>query len=250
VENVIIGDGCCGAGGAARGYVNAGHLVYGIDSNAVLRQDYLKSGARDFLEADILEALAAPWARNVGFWHVSPPCQRYSRMSNCRPGVAQEYPDLIGPVRELLIATGVPFVLENVPGSPLKDPVTLCMSMFGRPAYRHRWFETGNGFSFTAPACPAAFHPDVPRNKECGWPHHTAAARAGHWEPGKFVSISGHERRGPVNAAMEIDWCTRREDVAEAIPPVFTHHLITTGRFGSPSEAASDGGPDRAAELR
>jgi hypothetical protein len=51
------------------------------------------------------------------------------------------------------------------------------------------------------------------------------AARAGHWEPGKFVSVSGHERRGPVNAAMGIDWMREREDVAEAVPPAFTYWI-------------------------
>jgi hypothetical protein len=58
--------------------------------------------------------------------------------------------------------------------------------------------------------------------KWCGWPHPVPTARAGHWEPGKFVSVSGHERRGPVNDAMGIHWMARREDVAEAIPPAFT----------------------------
>ncbi len=61
--------------------------------------------------------------------------------------------------------------------------------------------------------------------RECGWPHPVAAARAGHWEPGRFVSVSGHERRAPVNAAMGIDWMSRREEVAEAVPPCFTRWI-------------------------
>ena len=220
---MIIADGCCGAGGAARGYVDAGHVVYGVDNRPELEADYLKSGAAGFLCADILTALAAPWIANADFIHVSPPCQRYSRMSNCRPGVAAQYPDLVGPVRELLIASGLPWVIENVPGSPLRDPVTLCGFMLGRQMYRRRWFEAGGGFTLAAPPTPPAGLPG-PR-KACGWPHPVPTARAGHWEPGKFVSVSGHERRGPVNAAMGIDWCTRRDDVAEAVPPAFTEWI-------------------------
>ena len=34
--------------------------------------------------------------------HASPPCQAYSAMSNCRPGLAEEYPDLVEPTRDAL----------------------------------------------------------------------------------------------------------------------------------------------------
>jgi DNA (cytosine-5)-methyltransferase 1 len=142
-------DGCCGAGGAARGYASAGHLVYGIDSRPELETDYLKSGAADFLCTDILAVLAAPWITNVDFIHVSPPCQFYSQMSRCRPDLAASYPDLIGPVRELLNASGRPWVIENVKaaGPWMKNPAILCAQMF-RPGvllYRHRLFEAGGG---------------------------------------------------------------------------------------------------------
>ena len=222
---MIVLDGCCGAGGAAHGYADAGHLVYGVDSRPELEADYLKSGARGFLCADILEALAAPWIAKVEFIHVSPPCQHYSQMSRCRPDLAAQYPDLIGPVRELLNASGKPWVIENVEaaGRWMKDPVTLCGFQFGREMYRHRLFEAGGGLVLGAPPVPPAGM--AGRRKSCGWPHPVAAAKAGHWVPGKFVSVSGHERRGPVNAAMGISWMRDREDVAEAIPPAFTEWI-------------------------
>jgi site-specific DNA-cytosine methylase len=81
---VLILDGACGAGGATRGYVQAGHLVYGIDSDPRMEKNYLKSGAAGFLCADICEALAAPWISKVDAIHVSPPCQFYSAMAACR----------------------------------------------------------------------------------------------------------------------------------------------------------------------
>jgi DNA (cytosine-5)-methyltransferase 1 len=216
---VIILDGCCGAGGAARGFVQAGHTVWGID--VAPQPNYMKSGAAGFLQADILEALASPWIRNVDLVHCSPPCQRHSKMTNCRPGLAQTYPDLVPQVRKLLLDTGLPYVIEQPEGGAmLIDPVTLCGWQFGYETYRHRRFETGGGFSFTAPEPPAP--PSNPR--ACGWDHPVPAARAGHWEPGKFVSVAGHERVGLTRKVMAIDW-TNREELAEAIPPYFTEWI-------------------------
>jgi DNA (cytosine-5)-methyltransferase 1 len=191
-----------------------------VDSNPRLERDYLKSGAEGFIHADILDVLAdRAFLRRFDFVHVSPPCQKFSRMSQCRPGLASTYPELISPARELLLSAGVPFVIENVSGARrwLLDPVTLCGTMFGKITYRHRLFEA-SGLTLTAPVQPEA----VKRNRECGWEHSTPTARAGHWEPGKYVSVSGHERKAPVRAAMEIDWMRSRDDIAEAVPPWMT----------------------------
>lgn len=156
-------------------------------------------------------------------------CQHYSQMSRCRPGLAKDYPDLIGPVRELLLAAGVPYVIENVAAARpwLKDPVTLCGQMFGKPVYRHRLFEAGNGITLTAPVASPSSLPSflAPPNHECGWPHPVPAAKAGHWKPGMYVSVSGHERKEPVREAMAIDWMRNRDNVAEAIPPYMTEFL-------------------------
>ncbi len=218
-------DCCCGAGGAARGYVDAGLDVWGVDSNPRLERDYLASGATRFICADILDVLAdRQFVRQFDLIHTSFPCQHYSQMSRCRPGLAGTYPDLITPGRPLLEAAGRPFVIENVGAARpwLRDPVVLCMWMFGYRAYRHRLFETGGGFELTPPLPPDGM---IPLNRECGWPHPVPAAKAGHWKPGMFVSVSGHERKEPVREAMAIDWMTDREDVKEAIPPYFTHYI-------------------------
>jgi DNA (cytosine-5)-methyltransferase 1 len=203
--------------------------VHGTDVNPALEQDYLRSGGSCFLVADILAILAdTAYVRQFSLVHVSVPCQFYSQMSRCRPGLAQSYPDLIGPVRELLAASGVPYVIENVAAARpwLKDPVTLCGQMFSKPVYRHRLFEAGNGITLTAPEPSgiAAFAPGQV-NRECGWPHPVPAAKAGHWKPGYYVSVSGHERKEPVREAMAIDWMRRRDDVKEAIPPYMTEYL-------------------------
>lgn len=221
-------DGCCGLGGATRGYVDAGHEVTGVD--IAPQPHYLEgSGGREFIHHDIRVVLSqGNWLRdNFDFVHVSPPCQRDSRMSRCRPGLAETYPDLIAPVRELLGASGLPYVIENVVGSPLKNPVMLCMYMFGRRAYRHRLFEAGGGCVLQKPPQMSPYQNFVTDRvgvRECGWVHPVKAARAGHWKPGMFVSVAGHERIGPMREVMEIDWGTR-EELAEAIPPYFTRWI-------------------------
>ena len=72
-------------------------------------------------------------------------------MSNCRPGLADTYARLIKPARDLAQATDLPYVIENVVGSDLIDPVMLCGFMFGRDLYRHRLFETN--WPLPQPAC-------------------------------------------------------------------------------------------------
>lgn len=212
---------CCGGGGAARGYRNAGFAVWGVDVDPRMEQDYRASGAERFICANALDVLADRlFVRHFDLVHISPPCQHFSQMSRCRPGLADTYPDLITPGRELLLSAGVPFVIENVSGARnwMRNPATLCGTMFDRRLYRHRLFEPGNGIKLTAPVQAGA----VKGNRECGWPHLVPTARAGHWEPGKFVSVSGHERRAPVREAMGIDWMRNRDDVADSVPPYMT----------------------------
>ena len=197
----------CGAGGAGMGYYQAGFDVVGVDINP--QPNY----PRTFFQGDALTWLAdarrrKAYAPGVVAIHASPPCQRYSAMSKCRPDLAEKYPDLVDETRELLEATGLPYVIENVPGSPLREPVMLCGSMFGYELYRHRLFESN--VPLVAPPHPAHVKP---------------ASKAGHWRPGTVMSVSGHV--SPIKLAREvmgIDWCTR-DELAEAIPPYYTEYI-------------------------
>jgi len=238
---------CCGGGGAARGYLRAGAgIVVGVDSDAGMRGDFSRAvGDRGiFLHEDALEVLQDPgFLQEFDLIHISPPCQRWSRMANCRPGLSEEYPDLITPSLPLLEASGVPYVIENIVSrgtrALLPGAVTLCGAMFGLRLYRHRLFRSG-GWKLTAPEKPAAWAVppgasarSVRPNPHCGWAHPVTAARAGHWVPGKYVSVSGHERRAVVNEAMQIDWMADREHVKEAIPPQFTQWVGTLFRVAA-----------------
>lgn len=114
----------CGAGGAAMGYHRAGFEVTGIDINPQPHYPF------KFIQAD---AMTYPLG---GFdcYHASPPCQRYSILTR---GLHQDrienYPDLIAPIRDRLLHTGKPYVIENVEGARklLINPVKLCGTMFG-----------------------------------------------------------------------------------------------------------------------
>lgn len=188
----------CGAGGAAMGYHRAfpGAEIVGVDINPQPRYPFV------FMQAD---AMTYP-LNGFDLIHASPPCQRFSAMTSCRPGLGGEYPDLVAGTR--LRLTGHSYVIENVPGSPLVAPVVLCGSMFGLPLYRHRLFEAS--FNITAPQHP---------------PHLIPASRAGHWEPGTIISVAGHVSPiAEARRAMGIDWMTR-DELSEAIPPAYTEWI-------------------------
>jgi len=206
----MLVDLCCKAGGAAVGYARAGFTVEGVDNEPQPRFPFRfhEADALEFLEACIGRGNRLPDGRPVDAYHGSPPCQPFSAISNCRPGLAASYADLVAPMRELLEQSGLPYILENVPGSPLRPDVVLCGHMFGRALYRHRIFESN--VPLTAPEHPA---------------HVVPASRAGHWTPGTIISIAGNV--APMALArdvMDMHWTNRRE-LAEAIPPYYTQHL-------------------------
>jgi DNA (cytosine-5)-methyltransferase 1 len=162
----------------------------------------------------------------VGFdlIHLGAPCQRWSKMASCRPGLRETYPDLITPMRPKLQAAGVPYVIENVEGAPLIDPVWLCGLMFNKLLYRHRGFETGNGL-----VVPRLRHPA----------HIIPASKAGHWEPGTVMSIAGHI--APIAMARELMGLTRyvpREKLKEAAPAYMTAYIAAHASAFLSQEAA------------
>lgn len=182
------------------GIHRAGYRVVGVDIVPQPRYPF------EFHQADMLE-----WPlEGYDVIFVAPPCQRWSKQLRCRPGLRETYPDLITPMRPRLQASGIPYVIENVEGAPLIDPLVLCSAMFGKEMYRHRLFETGNGLTVPQPAHPA---------------HLVRASKAGHWEPGTYFSMSGHVApMWKAREVMEIDWMAR-EDMAEAVPPYMTSYI-------------------------
>src|SRR5688500_15798892 len=146
----------CGAGGAAMGYHRAGFEVMGVDIN---RQPHYPF---EFIQADALWYLAALEDKRHGLTakdafdviHASPPCQLYSTVGKQAAKKHDiTYPDLVGPTRELLVKSGLPYVIENVMGAPLISPIRLCGSSFGLDIRRHRRFELGGFDILLTPPC-------------------------------------------------------------------------------------------------
>jgi len=196
----------CGAGGAAMGYHRAGFEVVGIDIKPQPRFPF------EFHQAD---ALTYP-LEGFDAIHASPPCQSYSDLAK-RNGNADEWPRLIDPVRNLLIKSGILYVIENVEGAPLHDPVILCGTMFPQlRVLRHRLFEAN--FPIAVP--PHGNHPLV----------HTFDKRKNHygktdeWKDFVQVTGGGNCTLAAAREAMGIDWMTKTE-INEAIPPAYTEYI-------------------------
>jgi DNA (cytosine-5)-methyltransferase 1 len=192
----------CGAGGCSVGYARAGFEVVGVDIAPQPRYPF------EFIEADALEFLADEYTDIDSFdaIHASPPCQRYSMAQNAAKNAAA-HPDLVAPVRELLRATGLPYVIENVVGAPLEHPYMLCGLALGLNVKRHRLFETN--FPLMVPSCP-----NHDQDYYVVFGHEVRNRRKG--------SVAGRKNKiAEGRRAMGIDWMTRGE-LSEAIPPAYT----------------------------
>ena len=200
----------CGAGGAAMGYARAGFEVVGVDIKPQPRYPF------EFVQSDAFEPLADPvFMRYIDAIHASPPCRGYSDMQHMP--TAKPYPMLIEPVRRLLTATRLPYVIENVDGAPLLDPIVLCGTMFpGLRVLRHRLFESN--MKLEPPAHGA--HPLV-------FTHDRRKAHRGRLDQDTaFVQVTGGGNASVANkrSAMGIDWMIGRE-LNEAIPPAYTEFI-------------------------
>ena len=202
---------CC-AGGAAVGYSRAGFDVTGVDIAPQPRFPF------KFIQADVLH-LNQEFLASFDAIHASPPCQHYSDLAK-RNRNADDWPDLVGPVRDILTTSDRPWVIENVEGAPLMNPVVLCGTMFANlRVIRHRLFETS--FAIEQPLhIPHAHHP------RC----HTFDKRKKHFgktcEWTDYVSVNGGGNCSIAAArdAMGIDWMTKKE-INEAIPPDYTEYI-------------------------
>ncbi len=190
----------CKAGGTSAGYHRAGFDVIGIDIKPQRHYPF------PFIQADVMAGLPVDIAQFDAI-AASPPCQAYVSLSKNRG-----YPDLIDTTRELLIATGIPYVIENVPGAPLRNAIKLCGTMFGLLVIRHRLFETSFEIPyFGHPSCnhvrkgiKLGRRPDRNKNYHCV---------VGNFNDVEFARI-----------AMDINWMTQGE-LAQAIPPAYTEYV-------------------------
>jgi len=192
----------CGAGGAAMGYHRAGFDVVGVDIAPQPRYPFL------CIETDVMALDIAELAEVAGATalHASPPCQKYTLAQQLQ---RRPHPDLVSPVRQRLQAVGLPYVIENVVGAPLRNPTMLCGAMFGLRTYRHRLFESSVGLF-------APVHSEhIARTATMGRPV----------APGEFIHVVGNFSNAPLaREAMGTPWMTR-DEMREAIPPAYTEFI-------------------------
>lgn len=203
----------------------AGWRVTGVDHECKYKARY---GGSRFLCHKAID-FALRYAGNYDAIHASPPCQLYSITNAAK----RDYPDLVAPTREALVATGLPYVIENVEGAPLLDPLLLCGSMFDMTARdtdgrllrleRHRLFESN--VPLTA---PSACRHDM-RVLVAGV---YGGARSRSDKSAVMHRLDARRNRGggyvpPLQVQKEligIDWMTGK-GLSQAIPPAYTEHI-------------------------
>lgn len=211
-----------GAGGAGAGYARAGWRVLGIDNREMPSNPY------PTLLGDAL-SIEPDWiGHNFEAVHASPPCQRFSSMTLANGFAARSrHPDLIERTRDLLDESGLPYVIENVPSAPLRNPITLCGSMFGLRVRRHRRFESN--VSIMAPPC-GKHEPVWAHNTSRDWAMVTRGEITRDrqdvlWQ--RWVCPVGHLPNWMVPShgdAMGIDWMGAN-DLVQSVPPAYTQHI-------------------------
>lgn len=219
-------DAFCGVGGAGAGYARAGWDVFGID---IAEQPHYPFG---FYRGDCLPLLrSARFLARFDAIHASPPCQRHSSMSRINDRHL-DHPELIGPTREALVASGKPWVIENVERSPLVDPVVICGIAMGRMAVatarehdgddRPAWLQRHRLFESNVPLVtpPCACKRSTRRILGVYGGGTRQSTRRGNTNGGNTDKANLAEAR----ALMGICWGNRTE-IAQAIPPAYTELL-------------------------
>ncbi len=224
VQIMRVLDTYCKAGGASSGYADAGFDVTGVDIEPQPNYPFT------FHQAD-----AITYIRDHGHEYDlivgSPPCQGYSVTRHRRDHKGEHHPKLINATREAMIATGRPYVIENVEGSQtdLINPIKICGSSLGLRLRRHRFFESS--FPIIGTPCDHLW-----QRQSKIYTVRLAATRNGGSRLSGTVPIFGNCQLlfdGKPNAArelmicrevMETPWMTKWE-MNQAIPPAYTRHI-------------------------
>lgn len=197
----------CGAGGASMGLHRAGFEVIGCDIRAQPHYPFA------FVQAD---AMAPPFRlQDFDLVWASPPCQAYTKSSRRLRDQGRTYPDLVADVRDLLEAAGTFWIIENVPGAPIRADVILDGTMFpSLRVIRERHFELGYWFTLG----PSS-------RKEPGMLARGYSCVVGKGTPSWMPQEArAWQTADSCRQAMGIDWMTR-EELAQAIPPAYSQFL-------------------------
>lgn len=207
------------AQGSSVGYARAGYQVTASDIAEYPKHPEI----REWITADAFDILAdVSFCQQFGLITASPNCEGYTDLAHLPTTAyrAQEIPQ----VREALIKTGVPYVIENVDSPSTRavmiKPYRMCGSFWNlgsvcrdgqwRQLRRHRLFEVSDPRSmlYTQLSC-----------------RHATLTGGVYGTGGGGPQTRGY-RFWPEEArtAMEIEWM-HRNDICKAIPPRYTELL-------------------------
>ena len=202
-----------GAGGASEGYARAGFYTYGIDNDPKALRHYPYDN-----QCMDIKSVTIKMIQKFDLAHASPPCQAHTDL---RSRTGKYYEDLIPYTRDLLVTSGVPYVIENVESTNdhLIDAVMLCGTSFGlgavckdgayRQLWRHREFES----SFEI----------RPHPRGC---MHAGQPIGVYGDGGGGMQTRGYKAYAAEGLdAMDIRHYTPRKYVSQAIPPAFTEYI-------------------------
>ena len=202
------------------GYHRAGFEVVGVDINPQKHYPF------EFHQAD---ALTFP-LEGFDVIHASPPCQAHSDLKYMWN--AKKHPDFIPQIRTRLISSGLLYIIENVRGAPLINPIVLCGTMFrlqtnegDAELWRHRLFESNIVLNVSM----KCNHRKLKK---------VIGVYGGHGRDRRRVVISVHGHAGGKSKrdgtqgfsvvkrkeAMGINWMTGQE-LSQAIPPAYTEYI-------------------------
>lgn len=191
----------CGAGGCSVGCARAGFCVVGVD---IQKQPHYPF---DFHQADAIDFVRR-FGGEFDIIHASPPCQTFCQIVKNTKN-QRHHPDLLDATRKALLATGKPYIIENVPAAPLRNPIFLNGVMFGLKVLRTRGFEIFPEILILTP----------PYKKQ------------GSVLKGNYYTVVGNSGCDSVDArlsswreAMGISWMNRSE-ITQAIPPAYTEYI-------------------------
>lgn len=217
-----IADLFCCAGGAGVGYRQAGFEVVGFDIKPQPNYPF------DFRQRDVMSLTPEELRAEFDAVHASPPCQGHTTLR--RLPNAKGHADLVPATRALLAATGLPWVIENVMGAPLIEPVVLCGTMFGlgsgiNELQRHRKFELNWGLLRRVPACVHRVDEPVGDGRLRG----VVPVYGDYPSPTQRDAIRRRGGTFPKKAdraeAMGVTWPTTNKEIAQMVPPAYTRWL-------------------------
>lgn len=196
------------------GYHEAGFEVVGVDWFHQPNYPF------EFIKADCTK-LSLSFLQQFDAIAASPPCKTHTTMKAFSD---PSHVDFLPTTRAMLKFANRPYVIENVEGAPMVNPITLCGSSFGLHVRRHRQFESN--VKLVAPACR---HDEQEANSpgfktmryHSGKPVEYTA---------KVVSVYGRGNgygKGETQLwrdVMGMPWASK-DGLREAIPPVYTKFI-------------------------